>query len=411
MRCVFGILVLLFLCYLMSEKKKAINYREVAAGIAIQFILAYMFLKMPYIKDVFLKFSGIISGLKTATDAGTKFVFGYVGGGDTPFTVTNPGNLFVFAFQALPMIIVVSAISMLLFHWGWIQKFVLFFSKVINKFSNIGGILGVVSSAKLFVGQTEAPLLVRPYLSKISKSELFSIITCGLATTSGAGMVLYSMILDNRVPNALAHMMTVTAISIPAALVISRMVIPQEGKATDGGISSPYNFSGSIDAISRGTSDGLNIILNLSAILVVAIALISIINQILSVFPDVYGAPVTLQRIFGIFFTPIAYLIGIPYEEIFKAGELLSEKLVVNEMVAYLDLASTSVSEISEKSATILSYALCGFANFSSIGIVVGSYATLVPERNNEVNQICVKAIICGSIATCLSAAVVGGIL
>lgn len=407
MRCLIGIVVFLSLCYLISEDRKHVNFKEVVIGVAVQFLLAFLILKMPVIKDVFLGLSSVAGGLRAATDAGTKFVFGYVGGGDLPFQVDNANNLFIFGFRALPMIILISALSMLMFYLGILQKSVNLFSKIIGKFSGIGGVLCIVSSAKLVVGQTEAPLLVRPYLSKISKSELLSIITCCLATTSGAAMVLYGSILESVIPNALTHIVAVTVISIPAAIITSRIIIPQKTEPTDGHLSAPYTFHGPMDAISRGTSDGLMLVINIGAMLIVMIACVDIVNRLLAYIPDIYGTPVTLQRIFGVLFTPVAYFIGIPYEEIFKAGELLSTKVVLNEVIAFIDLVKSVGTSLTERSSIVLVYALCGFANFSSIGITISAYSSLVPERNKEVTGMCVKALCAGVISTCLSAAVI----
>lgn len=411
MRSTIGIFVLLFVCYIISENKKNINYKEVLGGIGLQFIIALLLLKLPFIRNGLCGFTHIINGIKTATAEGTKFLFGYLGGGvDTPFTVSAGNNLFIFAFQALPMIMVFSAISMLLFHWNILPKLIEIITKIISKISNIGGILSVIASSKIILGQSEAPLLVKPYLSKISKSELFSMISCGLATTSGAGMLLYSAILDKAIPDVLSHIVTVTILSIITSLITSRIVIPQVENAISGDIVAPYKFSGSIDAITRGTTDGLNMVLNIGAMVLVAIALIALTNQMLTCLPDVYGAPITIQRILGLFFTPIAYLIGIPYEEIFKAGELLSMKVVINEVVAFVDLANAG-NQLSEHSMIMMLYALCGFANLSSIGITISTYATLVPERREEVICLCIKGLIVGIISTCISAAIIGTIL
>ena len=411
MRSIAGILILLFICYLISENKKAINYKELICGFVLQFVVAILLLKVSIIQEGLCSFTHVINGIKSATEEGTKFVFGYLGGGNsTPFDISAHNNLFIFAFQALPMIMVFSAISMLLFHWNVLPKIINITTKVVNKFSNIGGILSVIASSKIMLGQTEAPLLIKPYLNKISRSELFSVISCGLATTSGAAMLLYSALLDKVIPNVLSHIVILTVLSIITSILIARIVIPQVEKSSDGELITPYKFSGSIDAITRGTSDGLGMVLNIGAMVIVAIALISIVNQMLTCLPNINGAPITIQRILGIFFTPIAYIIGIPYEEVFKAGELLSLKVVVNEVVAFIELAN-SANQLSPKSMIIMLYAICNFANISSIGINISSYSVLVPERRDEIIGLCGKALIVGTLATCISGAVIGTIL
>ncbi len=407
MRGLFGIMLLLFVCFLISEDRKNVNFKEVIVGVILQFFLAVLLLKMPLINTLFLKITNAIWTLKLATDAGTKFVFGYIGGGSTPFEVSNPSNLFVFAFQALPMIMVISALSMLLFHWGVLQNVVQFLAKLLKRVINIGGALCVVASAKLFVGQTEAPLLVRPYLDKFSRSELLAVMTCGLATTSGTVLVLYSTILENVIPNSLTHIFTVTVISIPISIVIARIVVPQKTEGIGGKLEVPYNFSNSMDAISTGTSDGLMLVLHIAAMLVVMLAFVELVNQILLLLPSVYGEPVTLQRIFGVIMAPVAYLIGVPLDESILAGGLLGMKIVTNEVVAFIKL-SQIYTQLSDKSALIMSYALCGFANFSSLGIIVGAYSKLIPNRNKEVASLCVKALIGGVMSTCISGAIIG---
>ncbi len=407
MRGLLGIMLLLFVCFLISEDRKNVNFKEVIVGVILQFFLAVLLLKMPLINTLFLKITNAIWSLKLATDAGTKFVFGYIGGGSTPFEVSNPSNLFVFAFQALPMIMVISALSMLLFHWGVLQNVVQFLAKLLKRVINIGGALCVVASAKLFVGQTEAPLLVRPYLDKFSRSELLAVMTCGLATTSGTVLVLYSTILENVIPNSLTHIFTVTVISIPISIVIARIVIPQKTEGIGGKLEVPYNFSNSMDAISTGTSDGLMLVLHIAAMLVVMLAFVELANQILLLLPSVYGEPITLQRVFGVVMAPVAYLIGVPLDESILAGGLLGMKIVTNEVVAFIKL-SQIYTQLSDKSALIMSYALCGFANFSSLGIIVGTYSKLIPNRNKEVASLCVKALICGVMSTCISGAIIG---
>lgn len=402
-----GIIILLLICYLLSENRKEVRLSEVLGGIFSQFLLAILFLKIPGIKDIFLRITDAIWSLKIATDAGTRFVFGYLGGGDMPFNISNSNNLFIFAFQALPMIIVVSALSMLFFHWGVLQKVVGFLALGLKRFMNIGGALCLVAASKIFIGQTEVPLLVRPYLNKFSRSELLAVMTCGLATTSGTVLVLYSTILEKTIPNSLSHIFTVTIISIPISLVISRILVPQMTEETGGAIEIPYKFSSSMEAIAKGTSDGLSLVLNIAAMIIVMLALVELVNQILGILPNICGEPVTIQRILGVFMAPVAYIIGVPWDDALKAGGLLSVKIIMNEIVAFINLSQIH-SELSEKTSLIMSYALCGFANISSLGIIVGVFSKLCPERNSEVIGLCMKALLGGIIATCLSGAVIG---
>lgn len=405
MHGLLGIVLLPLLCYLVSENRQKVMWIEVAVCVCIQAVIAVLFLKSGAVSNVFLNISHAIDGVRTATEAGTKFVFGYLCGTDTPFHVKEGASLFIFAFNALPMILVFSAMSMLAFHLGILQKFIQLISRIVRKVYNIGGALCLAASSKIVLGQTEAPLLIRPYLDKLSRSELMSLITCGFATSSGAGMLLYSQIIAERIPNAMLHILTVTIMSIPAAIVISRIIIPQTETVTDGDMESPYKFENSIEAISKGTMDGLGIVTGMAAMLIVTIAFITMINQCLSVLPNVLGNPITLQRCLGIIFAPLAYVIGIPFPEILPAGEMIATKIVVNEVIAFMDLIRSSLSD---RSALITMYTLCNFGNISSIGMTVSAYSALAPTKNREVIGLCWKALFAATVASCLSASIVG---
>jgi CNT family concentrative nucleoside transporter len=322
--------------------------------------------------------------------------------------VDNPSGLFVFAFQALPMVIVFGALSMLLFYWRILPVVVKGFAWALSRTLQIGGALGVAAAAKLFVGQTEAPLLIRPYLKDFSRSELFTVMTCGMATTSGTVMALYSTILENTIANPIAHIITASIINIPAAITISRVIVPQTTACTQGDQVMPYRFSSWMDAIFRGTTDGLQMFLNILAMLIVVIALVALTNNILGAFPNVAGEPLSLERIFGFVLAPITWMMGVPWAEASVAAYLLGTKTVTNEVIAFLGLAKLPAGQLSAKSNLIMTYALCGFANFSSIGIMVGGLGSLVPERRDEVISLGFKCVIAGTISTCLSGTIIG---
>ena len=402
-----GILVFFIFPVALSENRRRIDYKFVVLGLAVQIFLAVMITKIAFVQSSFLWVSEGINKLKCATCEGTKFVFGYLGGGDVPFLMKEGASPFIFAFQPLPMVMVVSAISMLLFHWRILPIIVRGFSWALRKTLNIGGALGVCAAAKVFLGQTEAPLLIRPYLSQFTRSELFTVMTAGMATTSASIMILYGQILENTIQNPISHILTASIINIPAAITISRIMIPQTGEDTSGELVLPYHFSGAMDAVSQGASDGMKLFLNIIAMLIVALALVAIANYILGTFPDFNNEAVTLQRLLGFFMAPVTWLMGIPWEEAKAAGNLLGTKTILNEVVAFIDLSNLK-SALSSHTNLIMTYALCGFANLSSIGIQIGGLGTMVPERRAEIISLGFRALIAGTIASCLSGTIMG---
>ncbi len=413
MQGIIGIFTFLGVAWLLSENRSKTEIRPVLSALALQISLAVILMKFNLIREGFGSLSNVVTTLKTATQQGTQFVFGYVGGGEIPFAM-NPDstqNTFIFALQALPMIMVVSALSMLLFYWRIMPVIVNGASWVLQRTLNIGGALGIAAGAKVLLGNIDAPLLIRPYLKNFTRSEMFAVMTCGMATTSATVMALYSYILKDTITNPIAHILMCSIISVPAALAISRLMVPQGSTQTEGRLVMPYKFTGWMDAVSKGTSDGLNIFLNITAMLIVALALVYLANAILGLLPNVDGSPISMQRIFGYFFAPVTWLMGIPWQESAAAGALLGTKTVVNEVVAFSDLAALPKGTLSDHTSTIMTYALCGFANFSAIGIVIGGLGAMVPERRDMIVSLGLKSVVSGTIATCLSATLAGLLL
>jgi len=408
MQACAGLILFFFLAWLFSENRRQVNFKTAIIGLAIQITIAIIVTKFGMVRSTFLWIGGGVMALKDATVAGTSFVFGYLGGGESPYQAKEGSNTFIFAFQALPMVIVVSAISMLLFHWRVIPFVVKIFSGFFQKVLGIGGALGVCAAAKMFLGQTEAPLLVRPYLGKFTRSELFTVMTAGMATTSISIMVVYAMVLEGTVPDPIAHILTASIISVPAAITISRILIPQVGEATSGHLVVPYQFSGSMEAITQGTSDGVRLFMNILAMLIVFLAIVALANSLLSLLPSIRGESMSLQLLLGYLLAPLAWFIGIPWEEAGPAGALLGKKTILNEIVAFIGLAELPKGSLSIKSNLIMTYALAGFANFSSIAIQIGGIGTMVPERKQEIISLGFKAMIAGTIASCMSAAIIG---
>jgi CNT family concentrative nucleoside transporter len=407
---VLGIFVFLGVAWLFSENRSGVKKRDIVLGLALQIGLAIIITQFPLIRNAFESLSKGVEVLKHSTQVGTQFVFGYLGGGAVPFAVIpdSGSSTFIFALQALPTIMVVSALSMLLFHWGVLPAVVRVFSKALQRTLRVGGALGVVAASKVFLGNLEAPLLVRPYLKNFSRCELFTVMTCGMATTAASVMALYTSILEGTISNPIAHILTASIISIPAAITLSRILIPHEGEMTSGSLVAPYRFSNWMDAISRGTADGLTIFLHVMAMLIVVLALVSLLNALLAILPNFGGEAITMQRILGYVMAPVTWLMGIPWAEAPTAGKLLGTKTVLNEVVAFLELSKIPRSELSSHSALIMTYALCGFANFSAIGIIIGGIGSMVPERRDEIVALGIKSVFAGTLATCMSGTIIG---
>lgn len=404
-----GIIFFLMACWLISENRKKVSLKVIITGLVTQIFLAVVMIEVPMVRSFFMKLGQLVTTLKEATLQGTTFVFGYIGGGEIPFLMKDGGNTFSLTFQALPMVFVVSAISMLLFYWQILPLVVRCFSWILQRIMGIGGALGVCGAAKIFLGQTEAPLLIRPYLNELSRSELFTVMTLGMATTSGTVMALYAALLDSAVPNVLSHILTASIISVPAAITLSRIMVPQTGDVTSGNLIMPYEFTSSMDAISKGASDGIRLFINIVAVLIVFVALVALLNKMMaSLLPYVYGEPLTLQRILGTIMAPFTWLMGIPWEEAKIAGSLLGTKTILNEIYAFTELAKTSPELLSPHSRLIMVYALCGFANFSSIGIQIGGLGTMAPERRKDIISLGFKAVFAGTLSTMMSGTIVG---
>ncbi len=403
-----GLAVMVGLAWAMSENRRRIPVKTLAVGVAAQFALAALLLKVAAFEQLFQWLNDAVVALERATMAGTGFVFGYLGGGPLPFEAAEPGSVFVLAFRALPLVLVVSALSSLLFYWRVLPLVVRGFAWVLQRTMDVGGPVGVGAAANIFVGMVEAPLLVRPYLKALTRSELFTVMTCGMATIAGTVLALYATILADVIPGAVGHLLTASIISAPAAIVVARLMVPETGAATAGEVVITTEAAGSIDAIVRGANDGVRLLINIVAMLVVLVALVALVNEALGALPAIAGEPITLQRLFGYVLAPLAWLMGIPWSEAQTAGALLGTKTVLNELLAYLDLAALPEAALSAHSRLIMTYALCGFANLGSLGIMIGGLATVAPERRDEIVALGLKSIVAGTLATSMTGAVVG---
>jgi concentrative nucleoside transporter, CNT family len=402
-----GFFALHLLAWALSEGRARIAWRPVAAGMVLTLGLGALLLKAPFIKDVFMALNDALAALERATREGTAFVFGFLGGGPLPFAESYPGATFVLAFRALPLVLVVSALSALLFYWRILPWVVRGFSLLLEKSMGVGGAIGLSSAANVFVGMVEAPLVVKPYIRNMSRSELFILMSCGMATVAGTVMALYASILSKVIPDALGHILIASIISTPAAIAISVLMVPGEPPATEAKLV-PQPANSSMDALTRGTVDGVQLLINIVAMLLVLVALVSLANQILALLPQIAGAPVTLQRVLGIVMAPLVWIMGIPWSEAITAGSLMGTKTVLNEFLAYIDMAKLPDYALSPRSRMMMTYALCGFANLGSLGIMIGGLATMAPERRDEIVSLGGKTIVSGTLATCVAGSVVG---
>ena len=404
----FGFVVLFLIAWLISENRRAVPWRIVIAGTLLQIVLAALLLKVPVFRDLFLALNDLLSTLEKATQEGTRFVFGFLGGGPQPFEERPGASSFVLAFRALPLILVVSALSALLFYWRILPAVVRAVSAVLERTMGVGGAVGLSAAANIFVGMVEAPLVVRPYLVAMSRGELFIVMACGMAGVAGTVMVLYAIMLAPVVPDAMGHILSASIISAPAAILVAAVMVPPRGEPTSGKLLPAQPARSSMDAITRGTLDGLALLLSIVAMLLVLVALVTLVNLALGALPQWDGAAITLQRLLGWLMAPLVWLAGVPWSEATTAGALMGTKTVLNEFIAYSDLARLPVDALDPRSRLIMTYALCGFANFGSLGILIGGMATMVPERRDEIVALGLRSIVAGTLATLMTGAVVG---
>jgi concentrative nucleoside transporter, CNT family len=403
-----GLLGLLGVAWLLSENRWQIPLRVVIGGVALQIALALLFIKFPPATSVFLVLNEGVAALQKATDVGTALVFGYLGSGKPPFDETHPESSFILAFRAFPLVLVISAIASLLLYWGVLQRIVGALAFALRRTLGIGGALALGGAVHIFVGMVEAPLLVRPYLNRMSRGELFALMSCGMAGIAGTMMVIYAAILGPVIPDALGHILIASIISTPAALAVAALMVPFTPDAEETGeLSLDDPPASAMEAIVRGTIDGISIVATIIAMLIVLVALVTLVNLALGTIPH-GGAPITLQQIFSYAFWPLLWLIGIPVHDLGAASLLMGTKTVLNEFVAYLNLAQLPPEALSERSRLMMTYALCGFANFGSLGILVGGMTAMAPERKHEIISLGPRSIISGSLATMMSGAVVG---
>jgi CNT family concentrative nucleoside transporter len=408
-RGVLGIFLLLVLAWALGERRRGasvrhVPWRTVFAGLGLQAALALLLLRFPPASQALLLLNKLALALQQATDEGTAFVFGYLGGGSLPFAETSPGASFILAFKVLPLVLIISALSSLLYHWGALQAVTRAFALVLQRSMGISGALALGAAVHIYVGMIEAPLLIRPYLARMQRGELFAVMSCGMAGVAGTVMVVYATMLSRVIPDALGNILISSVISTPAALAVAALMVPFGPGEDRAEISVGESPTGAFDALVRGTRDGVGPLVGIVTVLLVTVALVALVNIGLGQLPG----RITLQGLFAVLFRPVMWLIGIPWAESAQAAALMGTKTALNEFVAYLDLSKLPEGALGPQARLIVSYALCGFANFGSLGILVGGLSAMVPERRREITALGLRSIISGTIATCLSGAVAG---
>ncbi len=402
-----GILVFVGLGVAASAAPRRIDWRLVGSAIALQFLLCLLLLRVPAASAALAAIGRGVDAIAAATLAGTTFLFGYLGGGPAPFAVTDPHALVTFAFQLLPVVIVVSALSALLWHWRVLPVAVRALALLFERTLGMRGPTGLVATAEIFAGPVESPLLVRPYIAGMTRHELLLMMTAGMATIAGSVMVIYATMLGSLFDDAMGHLLTKSVMSVPASVLFAHLLLPQErlpGVALD----PPRLYASGMDALSRGTRDGLDIYLGVLAMLLVLISLVALANAALGLLPGPGGAALSLQRVAGWLFAPLAWLLGIPWRDALQVGALLGVKTVLNEFVAYVQLAGLPDGALEPHSRLIALYALCGFANFGSVGIQIGGIGAMAPERRGELAELALPALYAATLGSCMTAAIAG---
>jgi CNT family concentrative nucleoside transporter len=403
-----GLGALTLLAWALGGFRRGVTWRVVGAGLGLQIGLAAALLHITPLRAGFALIGDAVNALAAATRQGTSLVFGYLGGAPLPFPEPFPGAAFILFFQGLPLVLVVGALSAVLYHWRVLPVVVRAMARVLTRLFGLGGAAGFSVAANVFVGMVEAPLLIRPWLARLTRSELFVVMTAGLATISGNTLALYAVILSPVVPDAAGQLLVASLVSAPAAILVALLMLPgapaeplpvMEAAEAE----APRLYDSTMEALVRGTGDGLALLLGIMASLIVFVALVALVNMAIA---PITG--LTLQQIAGFVLWPIAFAMGVPAESAAVVAASLGTKMMVNEFVAYLELAQGGGLGLTERSRLILTYALCGFTNLGSVGIMLGGMTAMCPERRADIVRLGLPALVSGTIACCMTGAVVG---
>ncbi|WP_373490234.1 NupC/NupG family nucleoside CNT transporter [Parasphingorhabdus sp.] len=405
-----GLSLILVFVWLLSENRQATpGWKWMGAALVLQFTIALVIVRIPFVWDIIGIANQGVMAIEKATLVGSSYMFGYAGGAELPFVLKEGAQPpLIIAFQILPLVIVFSALSALLWHWGVLAWIVRGLSWALRKTMGVSGVVGLSGGANIFLGVVESPLVLRAYFDKMSRSELFMVMVLAMATISGAILVLYASTLSKTVPNAVGHMISASLISLPAAILVARLMVPGDGETEASNEQPGLKYDGSIDALVRGTMEGVQVFLAVIGIILVVFALVALVDQILTILPYVDGQAVTIKRAFGWLFAPLMWTLGVPWDQAPAAGALMGTKTILNEYVAYLDLAAIPEGTFDPRSQLIIIYALCGFANLASVGLLVSTIGTLAPLRRAEVAGLGMKSWIAGNCATAMTGAVIG---
>ena len=411
-QALFGIGVFVAIAIVLSEQRALPSWRLLVAGLGLQFLFAFAVFNLNFLQQLLGLINSGVNAVVNATESGTLFIFGYLGGDplnvDYPFSISEPGATMILAFRILPLILMFTVLSAILWHYRVLPFIIKGFSLVLRKSLNVSGAVGFSSAANIFIGMVESPALIRPYISVLTRSELFVVMSCGMATIAGSVMVFYSIILQGTLDDPLGHIITASVISAPAAIMIALIMVPQSSAATSEEIQLSVEYKSLMDAITKGTYDGVRLMASVGAMLLVLVALVALLNSLFSLIPFPGDDPLTLQRLFGYVFAPLTWLMGIPWSEAQISGSLMGTKTALNELLAFLALAELPAGSLSEKSTVIMTYALCGFANFGSLGIMIAGLSGMCPQRATEIVELAPKSLISGTLATCMTGAIAG---
>lgn len=405
-----GIALILFLSWACSENRRVLpSWRWMAGAIGMQILLALIVVRVPAIWSVVDLINRGVSAIETATLAGSSYMFGYLGGAPIPFVV-KPGvaQPLVIAFQILPLIIVFSALTALLWHWGILRAMVNCLSWALRKTLGVTGVVGLNAGGNIFLGVVEAPLIVRSWFADMSRSDMFAVMVLSMANISGALLVLYATTLAPQLPDAVGHMIVASFLSLPASILVARLMVPGAGSQEPEEPVAEVEYASTMDALIKGTMDGVQLVLAVIGIIIVIFALVNLADQILANAPLVDGAPMTVKRAFGWVFSPFMWALGVPWAEAGTAGGLMGTKAILNEYVAYLEFAALPSDALSVRSKLIVTYALCNVANLASVGLLVSTIATLAPSRHKDAVSLGMKSWIAGNLASAMGAAVIG---
>ncbi|MEZ5996049.1 MAG: nucleoside transporter C-terminal domain-containing protein [Hyphomonadaceae bacterium] len=409
-RSLAAVALILLVAWVFSENKRRFPLLLSAGALALQVGLVLALFAFPGARAVLNGVNGAVDAVAAASDRGAQFVFGYLSGGDQPFAAVREGAPFIFGFRVLPLILVISALSALLWHWRILKWITHGFGLLFQRAMGLTGPSALAVAANIFLGMVETPIVIRAYLDRLTRSELFLMMVVGLATVAGSTMVAYAVILRPVLENAAAHILVASIISAPAGVLLARIMIPEEAGGAHLEPGEELRYGSAMDAITRGVQDGVMVAVNVAAFLIVFVSFVWLANSLLTLAPSIDGEPLTLQRIFGFVFAPVAYAIGVPWSEAQAGGAVLGTKLFLTEFIAYIDLGAIPADALSERSRMILAYALCGFANFASIGIMTGGMSALMPNRREEIFSLAWKSLLPGFMSTLMTAAIVAAL-